>query len=228
MKTLLVFSCVAALLVSLNACNRNSVDPTSDGSARTAGATSTTLTGPHNLTTVDVSSLPTAITTYISTNYAGATVKEAKKDEKGNYVVAITVDSKVKLLLFAADGTFVKMADGKPKHTPGDSTKHRSPGDSTHHRMPGDSIRHPKPTIGDSTHHPRPGQGPDLKEVAVSSLPAAITTYITTNYTGATINKAVQEAKSSDYIVSITTADSKRVLLLFGSDGTFKKAVSGK
>ena len=227
MKTLLVFSCVAALVVSLNACNRNSVDPSTDGSARTAGATSTTLTGPHNLTTVDVSSLPTAITTYISTNYAGATVKEAKKDEKGNYVVAITVDSKVKLLLFTADGTFVKVADGKPKHTPGDST-HHMPGDSTHHRMPGDSAHHPKPTIGDSTHHPRPGQGQDLKEVAVSSLPAAITTYITTTYAGSTINKAVQEAKTSDYIVSITTTDSKRVLLLFGSDGTFKKAVSGK
>ncbi|SFD36877.1 PepSY-like domain-containing protein [Spirosoma endophyticum] len=228
MKTLLVFSCVAALVVSLNACNHNSVDPSTDGSARTSGAASTTLTGPHNLTTVDVSSLPTTITTYISTNYAGATVKEAKKDEKGNYVVAITVNGSVKLLLFATDGTFVKVADGKPKHRPGDSTHHRMPGDSVRHHPPGDSAHHPKPAIGDSTHHPRPGKGPDLKEVTVSSLPVAITTYITANYAGSTINKAVQEAKTSDYIVSISTADSKRALLLFSADGTFKKAVSGK
>jgi len=229
MKTLLVLSSLVALVVSLNACNNNAVDPSAtDASARTGGVVSTSLTGPHNLTAVDATSLPTAITTYISTNYAGATVKEALKDAQGNYVVAITINSAVKVLLFKADGTFVKVVDGKPGHDHGDSTKHHMPGDSAKHHTPGDSLHHPKPAIGDSTHHSRPGQGSDLTTVAVSSLPATITSYISTNYAGATIDKAVQEKTSSDYIVAITTTDKKRVVLLFGSDGTFKKAVTGK
>ncbi|WP_206170636.1 hypothetical protein [Spirosoma pollinicola] len=161
MKALLVFSCVAALVVSLNACNNNPVDPSAaDASARSAGVTSTSATGPRNLTAVDAATLPTAITTYISTNYAGATIKEALKDAQGNYVIAITVSSVVKVLAFKADGTFVKVLDGKrgPGHFPGDSTKH-APGDSLRQHFPGDSTHHaPGDTLhqhfpGDSTHH---------------------------------------------------------------------------
>ena len=230
MKALLVFSCVATLIVSLNACNRNSIDPsTADASARSGGVTSTSLTGPHNLTAVDAATLPAAITSYISTNYTGATIKEALKDEKGDYVVAITVNSTIKLLLFKADGTFVKVAEGKPGRAPRDSANH-APGDSAHHpkHAPGDSLNHPRPPKADSANHPRPGQGPEVTNVAVSSLPATITSYINTTYAGATIDKAVQEKTSSDYLVAITTADKKRVVLLFGSDGTFKKAVTGR
>ncbi|WP_460961472.1 PepSY-like domain-containing protein [Spirosoma litoris] len=229
MKTLLVFSCGLALVVGLNACNKTAVDPTADGSARSSGVSSTSVTGPHSLTAVDVSSLPAAVTTYITTNYAGATIKDARKDEAGNFLVAITVNSSLKLLLFKADGTFVKEAEMRFGHAPGDSAHHHAPGDSAHHHMPGDSTHRPKPTVGDTTHHPRPGGiGADLTEVAVSSLPAAITTYITSNYAGATINKAAQEKTTSDYIVSITTSAKKRGVLLFGSDGTFKKALIGK
>lgn len=230
MKALLVFSCVAALVVSLNACNRSSVDPSAaDASARSASVESTSLTGPHNLTVVETATLPAAVTTYITTNYAGATIKEALKDEKGNFVVAITVNSSLKLLLFKADGTFVKVAEGKPGRSPRDSANH-APGDSAHHpKHPhGDSLNHPKPPKADSANRPRPGKGPDVTTVAVSSLPAAITTYINTNYAGATIDRAVQEKASGDYLVAITTTDKKRVALLFGSDGTFKKAVTGR
>lgn len=237
MKTLLVFSCVAALAVGLNACNKSSVDPDSDSAAR-HGVVSTSATGPHSLTTVDAASLPASITTYISTNYAGATIKEALKGPEGNYAVAITVNGVVKLLLFKADGTFVKEVAGRPGPAPGDSARHHAPGDSAHHHMPGDSahhhapgdsIRHPRPVAGDSAHHPRPGGGgPASTTVAVSSLPAAITAYINTNYAGAAINRADQDKKTSDYVVLITTANKKRVALLFGSDGTFKKALTGK
>lgn len=229
MKTVLVFSCVVALVVGLNACNKTAVDPTDDAAARTSGVTSSSLTGPHNLTVVAVSSLPAAVTTYITTNYAGATIKDARTDADGNFLVAITVNNSLKLLLFKADGTFVKEAEMRFGHARGDSTHHRSPGDSTHHHTPGDSLHHPKPAVGDSTHHGRSGgPGSALTEVAVSSLPAAITTYITTNYAGATINKAAQNSTTSDYVVSITTADNKRGALLFSSDGTFKKALIGK
>ncbi|SOD77940.1 PepSY-like domain-containing protein [Spirosoma fluviale] len=223
MKKLLVFSFIAALVVCLNACTKNAVDPTSaTASARTAGVTSTSATGPRSLTAVDVATLPASITTYITTTYTGATVKEAFNDKQGNYVVAITVGSSVKLLLFNASGTFVKAVDGKRGHAPGDSAHHvrrdslrHTRGDSTHH-APGDTL-----------HRPRPGKGTSLTIVAASSLPAAITAYINTNYAGATINKAAQEATTNNYIVYITTADNKRVVLVFGSDGTFKRAVKG-
>lgn len=232
MKTLIVFSCVAALVVGLNACNSNSVDPsTTDGSARSSSVTSGTLTGPHSLTTVDVVSLPATITSYISTNYSGATIKGAKTDANGNYVVAITVNGTTKLLLFQANGTFLKEAEGRPGHAPGDSTRHHKPADSTHHHSPGDSTHHPRPMPGDTTHRPKPGQGgpgKGLTEIAVSSLPAAVTSYISANYAGATIDKAGQEPKTSDYVVVITTSDSKHVVLLFGSDGTFKKVYARK
>ncbi|MCK8490996.1 PepSY-like domain-containing protein [Spirosoma sp. RP8] len=222
MKTLLAFSCVAAIVLSLNACNRNSVDPsTTTASARSGSGPSSTTAGPRSLTTVDVSSLPATITTYISANYAGATVKEAKKNAEGSYLVMITVNSTVKLLAFKADGSFDKEFDGKGGHARGDSA-HRPK------HAPGDSTHHPKPAPGDSVRHNRPGQGPAVTVINASSLPAAITTYITTNYAGATIEKAAQDKKSNDYVVLVKTADSKRVMLLFGSDGAFKKAVTGK
>lgn len=285
MKTLFLFSCLAALVVSLNACNKNSVDPsTTDASARSGGVVSTSVTGPHNLTTVDVASLPAAITTYITTTYAGATIKEAKKDAQGNYSVVITVNSIGKLLLFKADGTFVKEADGKPNHAPGDSARHEGkgagPGSMTVavSSLPAaitsyintnyagatvkeafkgpdggflvaitqnnvvklllfkadgtfvQAIEKPAHAPGDTTHHPRPGQGsgPQATTIAASSLPAAVTTYINTNYAGSTIEKAAQDKTTSDYLVAILTTDKKRVLLLFGSDGTFKKAHTGR
>ena len=219
MKALVVFSCLAALVVSLNACNKNSVDPTAtDGSARASLITSGTATGPHGLTAVDVSSLPASITSYISTKYAGATLKKADKDAKGNYAVLITVSNTGKVLLFKADGTFVKELTDRPEHMPGDSTHHPMRGDSAHHHMPGDTTHRPKPGLG----------GPGLTEVATSSLPAAVTSYISTNYTGATIDKAGQEKKTADYVVIITTSAGKHVVLLFGSDGTFKKVFAGK
>ncbi|GAB3955702.1 hypothetical protein GCM10028805_43910 [Spirosoma harenae] len=228
MKKLLLFSVVAALIGGLMSCSKNSVDPSADASARTTGTVSTSLTGPHNFTVVDASSLPAAITTFITTNYAGASVKEAVKDDKGNYLVAITLNNTLKLLLFKDDGTFVKEASaGKRGPHDRDSTHHSK--DSTRHHAPGDSLGHPKRPMGDSLNHPRPGgTGPQATTVAVSSLPAAITSYVNTNYAGATIEKAVQDKPSSDYLILIVTTDKKRVLLLFSSDGTFKKALAGK
>jgi hypothetical protein len=38
----------------------------------------------------------------------------------------------------------------------------------------------------------------------------------------------LKENTTGDYLVAITTTDKKRVALLFGSDGTFKKAVTGR
>ncbi len=66
------------------------------------------------LTPVDAASLPAAITTYISSNFSGYTVKRAGTDADGNYYVAITNTTEIRVLVFAADGTFTKEADIPP------------------------------------------------------------------------------------------------------------------
>ena len=70
------------------------------------------------LTKIEVSALPAAITSYISTTYAGAEIKQAGTNAAGEYFVGILVDAKVKVLLFKADGTFNKELE-KPEFAPG-------------------------------------------------------------------------------------------------------------
>lgn len=60
------------------------------------------------LTKIEVSALPANVTSYITTNYAGAEIKLAATNDAGEYYVGILVDSKVKILLFNADGSFNK------------------------------------------------------------------------------------------------------------------------
>lgn len=73
------------------------------------------------LTEVAVASLPAVITSYITTTYAGAEIKKAGTNAAGEYFVGIVVDSKIKVLLFNADGTFNKELD---KPTKGGPKKH--------------------------------------------------------------------------------------------------------
>ena len=59
---------------------------------------------------VDISTLATAITDYISTNYAGATITKAALRPDGSYEVSITTTAGKKVkLLFDKDGKFVKV-----------------------------------------------------------------------------------------------------------------------
>ncbi len=67
------------------------------------------------LTEVAVADLPATITGYVTTNYAGATIKHAGKNEAGEYFVMLAVGGKPVVLLFNADGTFNKALD-KPMH----------------------------------------------------------------------------------------------------------------
>jgi len=59
--------------------------------------------------------------------------------------------------------------------------------------------------------------------VAIADLLPAITTYITTNYAGATINVAHTETGGS-FDVLITAADGSKIKLNFAADGTFVSA----
>lgn len=61
--------------------------------------------GPHG-TKIDPANLPTAITSYVTTNYAGATVDFAVLDSTKGYLVMITLSGQKKTLLFNADGSF--------------------------------------------------------------------------------------------------------------------------
>ncbi|TDL99547.1 MAG: hypothetical protein C4K58_06535 [Flavobacteriaceae bacterium] len=83
----------------------------SQSSSDTLTSTSDTLKhhrGHHNITQIDIATLPEAITSYISTNYAGSTINLAGTDESGNYLVKITkADATQTGLLFDASGNFV-------------------------------------------------------------------------------------------------------------------------
>ena len=63
---------------------------------------------PPALTKIDVSTLPTTIKDYITSQYAGSEIKEAGKDKEGNFVVLIVQSSKPKGLLFNSTGSFQK------------------------------------------------------------------------------------------------------------------------
>ncbi|MCF0058265.1 hypothetical protein [Dyadobacter sp. CY356] len=70
------------------------------------------------LTEVGVADLPATITSYITTTYAGAEIKKAGTNADEQYFVGIVIDSKVKVLLFNADGTFNKELDKPMKGGP--------------------------------------------------------------------------------------------------------------
>ncbi len=124
---------------------------------------------------VAISDLPAAITTYLSTNYAGATILNAHTEANGYYDVTVKkADGTTVKLYFDANGVFVKIG------------------------VKGGVI------------------------VDISTLATAITDYISTNYTGATITKAALRSDGS-YEVSITTTAGKKVKLLFDKDGKFVK-----
>ncbi|GAB3260480.1 hypothetical protein GCM10027347_24800 [Larkinella harenae] len=58
-------------------------------------------------TNVPVADLPASVTTYISQQHTGSTIKEAAKNEVGEWIVWLkTSDGKPVTLLFATDGTF--------------------------------------------------------------------------------------------------------------------------
>ncbi|QRR03688.1 hypothetical protein [Dyadobacter sandarakinus] len=67
------------------------------------------------LTRVDSAALPAAITGYITTHYAGASIRVAATNAAGEYFVAATLNGTEKVLLFNADGTFNKELDKPAK-----------------------------------------------------------------------------------------------------------------
>ncbi len=72
-----------------------------------------------NGTVIAISGLSTTITTYISTNYAGATIVAAKQETDGSVEVYILTATGIKLeLKFNASGNFVSLSSHSNNHFP--------------------------------------------------------------------------------------------------------------
>jgi hypothetical protein len=145
-------------------------------------STGTKTGGKHNVTAIDVATLPAAITSYITTTYAGATINAAGTLTDGSYVVHITkADATVAGLRFTAAGVFVSEKAHKAPHT----------------------------------------------HIEVSALPAAITSYISTNYVGSTVEKAAVNTDGT-YVAVVLKADATRVGVAFTAAGVFTGEVTVK
>ncbi|RYC71448.1 MULTISPECIES: PepSY-like domain-containing protein [Spirosoma] len=199
MKKLILSSLIALLGIGLWSCNQQeglSVDADSTLGAARLSSDSTGFHCRDSLTRVDVSALPAAVTAYITSKYTSATINYAAKDDTGNFLVAITQADGRKALLFNADGTFNKEL----------SLRGGGPGKG-----------------GPGRGHGGKGNRDSLNKIAVASLPAAITSYITTNFASATINAAVNDPDRG-YIVMITQADGRKALL-FTTSGAFVQEI---
>jgi hypothetical protein len=136
-------------------------------------------------TNLAIADLLPAITSYITTNYAGAIINSAHVESDGGFDVLITIadGSKIKLN-FKSDGSFVAekalKANGNHKH---DHSSNHTP-------------------------------------VVIADLLPAITTYISTNYVGATITSAHKESDSS-FDVFVTTASGAKLNINFSASGIF-------
>lgn len=112
MKKFVFIGLVGLAGLGLYGCDKtqSAVDPTEDAATSAARilADSAGFFCHKNLTRIDAATLPAAVTSYVSTNYAGATVAYAAKDDKDNILVAITQNGERKTLLFNADGSFNK------------------------------------------------------------------------------------------------------------------------
>lgn len=150
---------------------------------------------PEKVTKIAVNELPAAVSSYIATTYAGATVDYAAKDDAGNFLVAITQNSEAKALLFNADGSF---------------------NDELAQKGPGGKKGRPR-----GKDHGKKGS---LEQIALTDLPAAITSYINANYAGAELKTAAKDS-ARGYLVMIVVSDQAKTLL-FNTDGTFNKEVS--
>ncbi|RRB01190.1 PepSY-like domain-containing protein [Larkinella rosea] len=201
-KSLLI--ALTVLGACLYGCNQSqqSVDPASDSS--TLSISSARLASDSSgffckkkVTKIAVTDLPAGVTSYISSHYAGATTDYAAKDDAGNFLVAITQNGEGKALLFNADGTFNEELALKGG--------------------PGGKGGGPHGKGG-------PGKKGSLEQIAVSDLPATITSYVSANYAGAEIKTAAKDS-TRGYLVMIVVSNQSKTLL-FNTDGSFNKEVT--
>jgi hypothetical protein len=188
MKKILFLS-VAMIGLWLSGCTKQEVAPSSTddifASIQSSAARSAADTDPvtkekckGKLTNIEIAALPSSITAYITKNYAGAAIKFAGKDDKGQYVVGVSLNNVETGLLFDAAGTFVQ------------------------------ALQHYKDKA-------------KLTEVAITTLPASVTSYVASKYAGYTVKRAGKDADGNLFIGIHNGTDHK--VLLFDATGAFKE-----
>lgn len=150
------------------------------------------------LAAVNFSTLPSAITDYLTTNYSGYTAVKAYTSTNSagtlnGYVVIITYNGNPVGIRFDASGAFVKVLEQREGHD--------LEGDGWHHGGCFDN---------------RDGKHRDT--VALSALPASITAYLASNYAQDTLLNAFVK-KNGDYIV--ISKNNGLFATAFTSSGTF-------
>ena len=147
---------------------------------------------------VAFSSLPSAVTNYLTANYAGYTFQKAfsVKDASGTlqgYVVIILYNGNPVGLKFDASGTFVQVLEQREGHD----------------------------LLGDGWHHGGCFDGRDGRQrdtIALSLLPAVVTAYFATNYPQDTLVRA-SKTRDSGYVV--LSKNSGLFATIFSSTGVF-------
>lgn len=144
--------------------------------------------------------LPGSVSAYIADNYSGATFAKAfalknSSSAVTGYVVVVYYNDKPVGLQFDSSGSFVKVLE---QREPGDLN---GPG---HHN--GGLFEN------------RDGRGRD--SIALSALPAAVTSYFASNYATDTLVKAFRDRDNSIVVLSKNNGVYSTV---FTSDGTFVK-----
>ena len=154
----------------------------------------------HRTDSIAFSSLPSTVGTYLTANYAGYTFRKAftDKDVSGNiagYVVVINYNGKPVGLKFDIAGAFVKVLEQREGRDLG-----------------GRGFRH------GGRFEDRDGLKRDT--VAISALPAAISSYFSSNYATDTLVRAFKGKDSSIIVLSINNGPYATV---FNANGTFVK-----
>ncbi|WP_421826410.1 PepSY-like domain-containing protein [Larkinella sp.] len=185
-----LFIALTVIVAGLYGCNQSQQTVTPDTDSAISATSTARLASDSsgffcrkNITKIAVTDLPTSVSNYLSTNYAGATVDYAAKDDTGNFLVAITQNGETKALLFNADGTFNEelALKGGPGRKGG-------------------------------SHGKGGGKKGSLEQIAVADLPSAITSYISTNYAGAEVKTAAKDS-TRGYLVMIVVSDQAKTLL---------------
>lgn len=191
--SLLLFAIISCQKEALTSSDSNEVDAVEDFLKMSSSATGVvcskdstdSLHHRHhfNITEMDVNTLPSTVTDYISLTYPNAVIIKAGKDSLGYFYIKITkFDSTHVGLLFDPSGNFVK----------------------------------------EIIHQGRFDKG---TKIEASQLPSAVTTYISTNYSGLSIHKAILESDGSYKVILIQT-DGSYLGLSFSSSGEFVSTIT--
>jgi len=154
----------------------------------------------HRTDSIAYSSLPAAVGTYLTTNYAGYTSQKAftDKDAAGavaGYVVVIKYNDKPVGLKFDASGAFVKVLEQREGHD-----------------LEGRGFHH------GGRFEDRDGLNRDT--IVLTTLPSSITSYLATNYPQDTLVRAF---KGKDNSIVVLSVNGSPYATVFDANGAFVK-----